>query len=291
MNNYPLISILLPAYNHEQFISRTLDSILADNYPNKELIIIDDGSTDNTGKILEKWIEEHKNHFKIIFESRNNKGVTSTLNDLINLCSGEYLVFIHSDDYLLQDGIIKRYLYLCRNTDKSAVFADCIVVDGENRLITESGLTGFYNADKRKLYADESLKKEIISNWSVPGGTLMVKKKVYDSFKYNPHYLVEDLDFYLRMSSLNQIGFLDEKVSAYRVHGNNTCLLDENFVKVRKALVHSLIRNSKYFPLNYKLLSYLSMIKYYKRILYYQFKKEIKKTLKLFTQDKKCLTL
>jgi glycosyltransferase involved in cell wall biosynthesis len=282
MKNYPLISILLPAYNHEQFISKTLNSILADNYPNKELIIINDGSTDSTGKILESWTREYKNEFKITYISRENKGVTNTLNDLVSVSMGEYILFIHSDDYLLPDGIIKRLDYLLNNPLICAVFADCNVVDAVGNLIAESGLSGFYTANKSKLSSEEKLKKEIITNWSVPGGTLMVKRKVFDNYKYNPEYLVEDLDFYLRFSSLNQIGFLDEKVSAYRIHGNNTCLKDENFIKVRKALINSLFRNIKYFRSKYKFWICISILRYSWEMFYFQVKKVIGNKLNIF---------
>ncbi|MCF8369923.1 MAG: glycosyltransferase [Bacteroidales bacterium] len=281
MNRYPLISVLVPAYNHEQYIAATLKSILVDNYPKKELIIINDGSSDRTGQIIDDWISQHQEVFPITYQARENKGVTVTLNDLISKSRGEYIIFIHSDDYLLQDGILNRYNYLNLHPSKSAVFADCIVVNAKGDLISDSGLAGYYRADKKRFTDDRLLIKEIINNWSVPGGTLMVKRDVYEYFKYNPDYLVEDLDFYLRLSGNGKLGYLDEKVSAYRIHGKNTCMLDSNFIKVRKALIDSLSKNARYFSPKYRSLIYLNIFKYKKKIAYYQFKHAVKKILKI----------
>jgi len=141
MTEYPLISVLVPAYNHEKYVETTLSSILEDQYPNKELVIIDDGSDDNTGKIIEDWVNLYKDEIQMKFQSRKNWGVTKTLNDLIDLSNGEYILFIHSDDYLLAGGIMKRYEYLQGQPEKIAVFADCIVIDKENKKNHDSGLS------------------------------------------------------------------------------------------------------------------------------------------------------
>ncbi len=251
MKDYPLISVLVPAFNHENFIEATLNSIVADTYPNKELIIIDDGSDDQTPEIINKWKMKHQSDINIILTSRKNKGVTPTFNDLIDLSSGEFLTFIHSDDYLLPDGLLKRMQFLTSNPDRKAVFGDCKVVDQHNNLLFESGLSGLYPTNKEKYKSNKSLKKEIITNWSVPGGTLLVKKEVYQNFRYNEEYIVEDLDFFLKLCAKDELGFLDEKVSVYRFHGNNTCYKKENFFRVNTALIKSLYRNAKLFDFTY----------------------------------------
>jgi len=252
MSEFPLISVLVPAYNHEHFVMQTLNSILADNYPNKEVVVINDGSSDDTGKIIEKWIDENNGKIDVKFISRENCGVTKTLNDLVALSTGEFVLFIHSDDYLLQNGIRKRYEYLMENPVKSVVFADCIVVDENDRPLHESGLAGLHKARKENYTTDTGLKREIITRWSVPGGTLMAKRDIYESYSYNENFTIEDLDFYLYFSSKNLIGFLDEKVSAYRVHGKNTCMTDENWIRVQKDIIQSLRNNFRYYNLKYK---------------------------------------
>ena len=267
MKAYPVISVLVPAYNHEKYVEKTLNSVLEDNYPNKELIIINDGSTDNTHFIIENWINENQKKLHISYKSRNNKGVTKTLNDLVDLSNGEYLLFIHSDDYLLSGGIMKRFEYLQNHPEKIAVFADCIVIDKSGNKIHDSGLSDLYFAEKSKYSNPQGLKKEIITNWSVPGGTIMVKKEAYKQFRYNEEFLIEDLDFYLYFASKNLIGFLDEKVSAYRVHGENTCMSNNNWVRVQKDIINSYKHNLKHYNFKFKLWMWLKIILNYKPLL------------------------
>jgi glycosyltransferase involved in cell wall biosynthesis len=78
----PLVSILIPAFNHERFVQRCLDSVLEDPYPSKELIIIDDGSTDSTGERITTGSRQHSGDLPIEYVRRENKGIAATLNEL-----------------------------------------------------------------------------------------------------------------------------------------------------------------------------------------------------------------
>ena len=78
----PLVSVLIPAFNHERFVQRCLDSVLEDPYPAKELIIIDDGSTDSTGERIAEWVVQHSGELPIEYVRRNNRGIAATLNEL-----------------------------------------------------------------------------------------------------------------------------------------------------------------------------------------------------------------
>ena len=82
----PLISLLVPAYNHEKYIKETIDSLIAQTYPNLELIVIDDGSKDNTFAVL-KSLEDvcHERFANVHFETQNNQGVVGTLNQLLEM--------------------------------------------------------------------------------------------------------------------------------------------------------------------------------------------------------------
>ncbi len=218
----PTISIMIPAYNHEKYVKQTLDSILQDPYPNKEIIIINDGSTDDTHSRIEEWIAQNGEKITVTYINQENMGLTKTLNKLLKHASGEYLVALASDDYLLPGGLQKRFDYLQQHPEKSAVFADCIVVDNDNNTLYESGLFELRHANKAKLLTDEGIKEEFISNFAVPGPVLMVRRDYYKKFGgFNEEMYMEDYDLYLKFAAKNLIGFLDEKVSAYRLHETN----------------------------------------------------------------------
>ncbi len=273
---YPLISIIIPVYNHADYILETLQSIYHDDYPNKELVLINDGSTDNSDTIIRDWIKEHKNKLKIIYKSRANKGLTATMNELFSLSSGAFIVDIASDDFLLEGGIFKRYRYLEEHPEKLAVFGDCIVVDENSKKISESALFSFRKFTKENLSTDKGLRKEFITSFAMPGPVLMVKRDIYDLIGgYDEEATIEDLDFFLKMAAQNLLGFLDEKVSAYRIHSTN--MSGENSGKMLQILRDSrniYLRNFKYFSLSEKGMILWQVVKLSVRMLLLTIKRD-----------------
>jgi len=242
---FPLVSVRIPVYNHELYIQQCLDSIYIDSYINKEIVIIDDGSTDSSKNIIEEWIQNHKDNIKVTFVARKNLGVTKTLNELNSLCSGEYIVGIASDDYLLKDSISKRIEYMQKYCC-DVLFADCIVVNECNQVVYESALKDMYKVDVKKYVNQSSLQHEIINNWSIPGGTLIVHKSVYDMYKYDEKSIVEDYDFFLFVVSKKKLCYLDIKVAAYRIHGLNSHKLSSYFRR-QFSILRALMRNFSNF--------------------------------------------
>lgn len=104
----PKISIIIPAYNSEKTIKKCIDSVLSQSYKDWELIIINDGSTDNTSYICKVY----ENNPQIIVLQQENSGVSVARNRGLNYCSGEYVIFLDSDDYLQDEGLsaIGKYL-------------------------------------------------------------------------------------------------------------------------------------------------------------------------------------
>ena len=222
MNNLPLVSILIPLYNHEQFIERLLDSIIEDSYENKEIILINDGSKDNSNEVARNWINRNEN-ININYISRENKGLNNTLNELISLSAGKYIINIASDDYLINNTISKRVEALEKNQNRLMLISDCITVDDNNNTINDSSIEEFFHGNKSNYFNDEKLKNEILYKWSIVGPSYMVNKKIYDLLGYyDPEIILEDWDYAVRAVSENLILFLDEKVAAYRLHDNNT---------------------------------------------------------------------
>jgi glycosyltransferase involved in cell wall biosynthesis len=220
----PLISVIIPVYNREDYIERALDSILEESYPNKNIVLIDDGSTDNTHSVITGWIERNKDKISVTYRSRSNLGFVKTLNELIDLASGSHIVFFGSDDVLKNDGIQKRYDYLHSHPDKLMVLGDCQLIDGQDKVLHQSAFVSIGKVNKALLKTDEGTRKFMILNGYTPGATLMADKRIYSILgKYDERFGTEDWVYYIRAVAKNMLGFMDETVAAYRVHENNAC--------------------------------------------------------------------
>lgn len=272
-NQYPLITIRIPAYNHESYICKALDSIKAQSYPNIEIVIVDDGSTDKTAIKISNWIKNFGDEINILFRSRKNKGISATINELIDMANGEYIAGLASDDYLLPESLKMRYDYLCQHPEKMAVFGDTIVVDKNGFVLHKSALAGLHSAKKDRYLTDDGLKKEIIQNWSVPGGTLMVRRSLHHKMRYNENLQVEDRDFYLRLVAKNLLGFIDKPVAAYRVHEKNFCFDKKNRFVSSSNKFKSLTINFHRFSMKDRLFFVLPVVSsFFGIIIYYMMK-------------------
>jgi glycosyltransferase involved in cell wall biosynthesis len=218
----PLVSVLIPAFNHEHFVQRCLDSVLEDPYPAKELVIIDDGSTDGTGERIADWVATHCMDIPIEYVRRENRGVAATLNELAARASGEFLRLGASDDYLLPGGLDAQVRYLLAHPRKGAVIGDSIVVDREGNTLHGSGMCDLHGADKRLYRSDDGIRRAVISQWAVGGPVALVRKSALETVTlWTEGLRIDDWDLFLRLAAGDALGFIDVSVCAYRLHGTN----------------------------------------------------------------------
>lgn len=266
----PLITVRIPAYNHEQYVCHALDSVKRQEYGNIEIVIIDDGSTDSTATRISEWIESNGDEIQVDFRSRENRGISATINELVDMANGEYLVGLASDDMLLPGSIERRHEYLRSHPHKMAVFGDSIVVDADGTKIWDSGIADLHNGDKKKYVTDKGLKREIIQNWSATGSSIMMRRALHERFRYDESLTVEDRDFYLKMISEGLLGFIDHPVSAYRLHETNASLKGKDNLATSLNKFKSLMKNARLFSLKDRYLfikptlsSFLGVVVYY----------------------------
>jgi len=286
----PLVSVLIPAYNHERFVQRCLDSVLEDPYPAKELIIIDDGSTDRTAARIADWVATHCMDLPIEYVRRDNRGIAATLNELVARASGEFLRPGASDDYLLPGGIDAQVRYLLGHPGKGAVIGDSIVVDKDGNRIHDSGMRGLHGANKNLYRSDDGIRRAVISHWAIGGPVALMRRSALDTVdRWSEGLRIEDWDLFLRLAADDALGFVDVSVCAYRIHGNNTsatrhtatrvihlaesrqvairreCLFDEPYRTLLKAQSHYIgakisFLQRKFWPLALNMLAYLSLL-------------------------------
>jgi glycosyltransferase involved in cell wall biosynthesis len=218
----PLVSVLIPAFNHERFVQRCLDSVLEDPYPAKEIVIIDDGSSDHTGERIAEWVAQHGHKLRVEYVRRENRGISATLNELAARAHGEFLRLGASDDYLLPGGLEAQVGYLQAHPRKRAVIGDSVVVDGNGKQLHASGMRDLHGADKRLYASDEGIQRAVITQWAIGGPVALLRKSALETVdRWTEGLRIDDWDFFLRLAACDALGFIDTHVCAYRLHGDN----------------------------------------------------------------------
>lgn len=230
----PLVSVLIPAYNHEHFVERCLDSVLEEPYPCKEILIIDDGSADDTGRRIATWIARHGDEIPVEYVRRENKGIAATLNELAARARGDFLRLGASDDYLLPGGLDAQVSYLLTHAGKWAVIGDALVVDREGNPLHQSAMRDLHRANKSLYVTDDGIRRAVITQWAIGGPVTLVRRRALETVAgWNEGLRFDDWDFFLRLAAHDAIGFVDRNVGAYRIHGANVSRTRDTHARIQ----------------------------------------------------------
>ena len=209
-----LVSICIPAYNHEAFIQETINSIIDQDYDPIELIIINDGSPDNTHeKIMELYEKCDARFQKFEYINRENRGLIATLNQFIELAQGYYFTVIASDDFYAKDKTRLQVEALDKHPDYAMCYGNMIGVDEDSK-ITQKRTT--------KYNVSGNLFEKLLYRNFITAPTVMLKKDVLiEVGGYSSKYKIEDHPMWLKISKKYKILYLDEDMVYYRDHPNN----------------------------------------------------------------------
>lgn len=138
----PLVSVVIPAYNLAGYLREAIESVLDQNYPNVELIVLDDGSTDHTREVLEKYTG------RFHWETHPNMGQAATLNKGWRMSKGEILAYLSADDVLLPHAVATSVEYLLAKPDLVLTYCDFDLIDPSSKFIRRVTLSDF---DYRKM--------------------------------------------------------------------------------------------------------------------------------------------
>lgn len=232
MNNIK-ISVIIPVYNSEKYLSACIKSILNQTYPNWELIIVNDGSTDNSAKIINRFISIDK-RIKQIYQKNSGPGIARNIG--IKEASGDYIVFVDSDDT-----INKNYFELLSNKEEDIVYIDCTLVDENYRIIRKQYLSRYDGISK-----EQFLRSQITGKINWGGCRKAVKKtllKKYD-IKYSNDKIGEEAIYsFLVLHYADSFGFIHEPLYNYLDHeGSQSKLLmddpwGEVFLSLKKHII------------------------------------------------------
>ncbi|MBR1443324.1 MAG: glycosyltransferase family 2 protein [Firmicutes bacterium] len=180
----PLVSIIVPVYNVEKYISRCIESLISQTYKNIEIILVDDGTQDKSGEICEKYAKKDK---RIVVYHKENGGLSDARNYGIEKSNGEYLSFVDSDDYVDFDYI--EFLYnLIKKGYKLSLCSLCIVYTSNNRICKKGNgkeiIVSGKNCIKMMCYHDEI---------DTSAYAKLYHKSLFENVKYPKGKLFEDI--------------------------------------------------------------------------------------------------
>lgn len=218
MQDKSLVTIICLCYNHEKFVLQSLESAFYQDYPLVEIIIVDDFSTDNSKKIIKKWLIDHP---EIQFISNaENLGNTKSFNKALKLAKGDYIIDLACDDVL-----ISNCVSLQTKAFNDSRFKKLGIVYGNAELINENGEfdSYFFPVNDSKKTIKKRKTGDIYLNVISGGNSIcsissMVKKSVFDDLKgYDENLAYEDLDFWIRASRIYEFDFIDEILIKKRI--------------------------------------------------------------------------
>ena len=201
MSVHQLVSVIIPCFNHGRYLCEAVESVLSQGYPNIEIIVVDDGSTDETRQIAEKY-----HGVKYVYQI--NQGLSSARNTGIKNSGGDFLVFLDADDWLLPEAITTNLSHLKQN-------GALAFVSGAHKKVFENGRTqNFIHEVEFDHYYDL-----LHGNYIGVPASVMFRRWVFDDFLYddamNP---CEDYDIYLRIARKFPVRHHTKMIAAYRIH-------------------------------------------------------------------------
>ncbi|MBU0683198.1 MAG: glycosyltransferase [Candidatus Omnitrophica bacterium] len=244
-----LFSIVIPLYNGAKFIEHTLDSVLSQTYKNYEIVLVNDGSPDNVGEVVKRYIACHSG-IKFIYLKQKNKGLGGARNTAIKHANGEVIAILDQDDIWYPNKLEKVYAAYQKYPNVSIVCHDQYI--RENGKIKCAAKTGPYEKD---MYSKLLFKGNRISTSATTFKRSAIENVGYFSEDVDNLHFVEDYELWLRMAlNKSEFFFLPEFLGEYILH-------DNNYIKM-----HEKIASGEIYVINmhYKLLKHKKAFDWYR---------------------------
>lgn len=231
------VSIIVPVYNVEKYLEECMDSLVNQTLQDIEIIAINDGSTDNSLKILNKYKKKYPN--KLIIIDQENQGISVARNNGLEIATGKYIGFVDSDDYIKHDMFEKLY----NKIEKTK--SDIVICDFEEYYMKSESFNYINFTNKLKcnnLYDDAS----IINTIDYAPWNKLYKRKMFNNIRFLPNIKYEDLNAILKTFLIaSKISVVKESLYLYRINDTGETRTVNKKVKDILIILQDLIDYSK----------------------------------------------
>ncbi|HBD02029.1 MAG: Glycosyl transferase family 2 [Microgenomates group bacterium GW2011_GWC1_46_16] len=212
---HPLVSVIMTAYNADKFVGQAVGSIQAQTYPNLELIVVNDGSVDNTLSVVRKIAQSDK-RIKVISYDKN-RGASYASNLALDKARGKLIARMDADDIAIVDRFEKQVNYLLSNPEAIAVGGQCELIDSLGKSIGEKSFPLIHTQIYSALYQYNPVQHP----------TIMVNTKLLGKHKLVYHsdvVLAHDLELLFFLAQYGQLANLPDTILQYRIHNDSLSL-------------------------------------------------------------------
>lgn len=213
----PKVSVIISAFNHEKYVAESIKSIINQTFENFELIVVDNGSSDSTYKIL-KGIKDPRIR---IFRIKKNVGFSHALNYVLKRTRGEYISLFSSDDISLPNKLAKQVKYLDNHPDVGAVFSQAQMIDEEGYEIKEHYYYKVFNQNNRNRF--EWLNYFFYNGNCMCFPSALIRKYIYKKIRYENERLAQlhDFDVWIRLCFSQDVYIFKDKLIKFRIRSGN----------------------------------------------------------------------
>ncbi|MCQ8894114.1 MAG: glycosyltransferase [Methanolinea sp.] len=238
---WPKISIITPSYNQGEYIEETIRSVLLQGYPNLEYIVIDGGSTDNTIEILKKYSD-----FITYWRSEPDNGQTNAINKGLKLCRGDIIAYLNSDDRYEPNAFFVVARYFQEHKNVRMIYGNIIHIDKNSQVI-----------EKVKCKHSCDFERLLSLNFYIAQPTVFFRREVFEKIGYFDEKLnlAMDTDYWLRVSQIFSIGFIDYPIAAFRLYPETKSASRETEYLEEFLLIFEKIFSQETLSKNYRLKS------------------------------------
>lgn len=235
------VSVIMASYNHSKYIAKAIENTLSQSFSDFELIIIDDGSKDESYDVIMNYLNRDKRIKAYLHEK--NQGIAKTVNEGMDRSTGEYLAFASSDDIWMENKLL-RQVDIVKSHPNVVIWSDGRIIDAEGRENAQTLLEYYKKLKKKK---SGRIFKELLSGNYVASQTLLFNRVISEAVRFREglKYL-SDYMFNLDMSFRFPFIFIDEPLFQYRIHGNNSIFRDHQNWEKDDVLCKTMILNEYY---------------------------------------------
>lgn len=213
LNEFPLVSVITPTYNRADFLSETIQSVLSQDYPHFEYIVLDDGSKDNTHEVLSQYHDA-----RMFWESHPNMGESRTVNKGLAIAKGEFIIVVNSDDPILHGLLRVGVEFMKAYPDILVAYPDWIMIDEHSQKMQDVPMYDYHYAQ--------------LLQWHYchigPGAIIRRRALELESQRSTKYRYVADYEFWLRVGLHGPMARIPKQLATWRSHSGAATLSSAN---------------------------------------------------------------